>query len=126
VRVVTFRWAVLAAVLFASLVVTAAAASPPRYVQHEVVFVTMNGHGTVSTVPRGVTCPKVCRAAFVSGTHVQVVARPAAGWKLEYLTSNWCKASAGVCQFDLVSPHDCDSGACPLGTFGLQVSFVRD
>ena len=123
--VVTYRTAVLVAVLFASLAVTAAAAAPPRYVQHDVVFVTMNGQGTVSTSPKGVTCPKVCRALFVRGTNVSVVAQPAPGWKLEYFTSNWCKASNGVCQFVLTSPHDCDSGACPLGAFGLQVEFVR-
>lgn len=113
-----------AAVLLASLVVTAATASPPRYVQHDVVFVTMHGQGTVSTLPRGLSCPKVCRARFVRGTHVQVIARPAAGWKLAYLTSSWCTASAGVCQFDLEPEHDCDSGACPIGSYGLQVAFV--
>jgi hypothetical protein len=125
VTLVTIRRTVLTAALLASLVVTAAAASPPRYVQRDVVFVTMKGHGTVHSLPKGLVCPKACRAVFVRGTHVRVVARPAAGWKLEYFTSGWCKASAGVCQFDLVAPHDCDSGACPVGAYGLQVEFVR-
>lgn len=126
-KFVAFRLRVLLIVPAAAIAVSSAAASPsPHYVYRDVAFVTMNGHGTVTSTPRGIACPRSCRGVFLRGTHVVLRARPAAGWKLASFTSKWCTASDGVCGFDLVSPHDCSGGACPLGAFGVRVTFVRD
>lgn len=122
---VTFRLRLLVVALAAGIAVSAAAAAPPRYVYRDVAFVTMNGQGTVTSTPRGIACPRSCRAVFLRGTHVVLHAHPAAGWKLASFTSKWCTARAGACGFDLVSPHDCSGGACPLGAFGVRVLFLR-
>jgi len=103
----------------------AASASPPRYVYRDMAFVTQTGHGSVTSSPRGIACPRVCRGIWVRGTHVVLTARPAAGWRLLSFKSMWCKAVRGVCQFDLVSPHDCAGGACPVGAYGVRVAFAR-
>jgi hypothetical protein len=124
VTVVTFRLRLLVLLAIAcATVASAALASPPRYVYRDVAFVTLSGHGTVSSSPRGIDCPRRCRSIFLRGTHVVLRARPAAGWRLASFTSKWCKSRNGVCGFDLVSPHDC-VGACPVGAFGVRVDFV--
>jgi hypothetical protein len=93
VRFVTFTLqAALIAVAAAFLASSALASPSPHYPQRDVAFVTMNGHGTVTSTPRGINCPRNCR---------------------------------GICGFDLVSPHDCSGGACPLGAYGVRVLFVR-
>jgi hypothetical protein len=120
------RLRVLLAVILAGLLASAATASPPpHYVYRDVAFVTMDGHGTVTSTPRGIACPRNCRGIFIRGTHLQVHATPAPGWKLASFTSRFCKARNATCAFDLVSPHDCIGGACPVGAFGLRVAFVR-
>lgn len=125
-RFVTRRLSLLLASLAAVVAVTAASASPPpRYVYRDMAFVTQSGHGTVTSSPRGIACPRVCRGIWVRGTHVVLTARPAAGWRLVSFKSMWCKAVSGVCQFDLVSPHDCVGGACPVGAYGVRVAFAR-
>jgi hypothetical protein len=125
VRFVTRRLSLLLVSLAAAVVVTAASAAPPHYVYRDMAFVTQSGRGTVTSSPRGIACPRVCRGVWVRGTHVVLTARPAAGWRLASFRSEWCKAVLGVCQFDLVSPHDCAGGACPLGAYGVRVAFVR-
>jgi hypothetical protein len=126
VKIVTFRpRLLLLTALAAAAVASAALAAPPRYVFRDVAFVTMNGHGTVRSSPRGIACPRQCRAVFVRGTHVILHAAPARGWKLASFKSQWCKSRNGVCAFDLVSTHECVGGACPLGAFGVRVDFVR-
>jgi hypothetical protein len=125
VRFVTRRLSLLLAALVAAVLVTAASASPPHYVYRDVAFVTLTGHGTVTSAPRGIACPRMCRGVWVRGTHVVLTARPAAGWRLASFRSLWCKAVRGVCQFDLVSPHDCAGGACPVGAYGVRVTFSR-
>lgn len=125
-KFVTFRLHLLLIVLAVGLLaVSVATASPPRYVYRDMAFVTQFGHGTVRSSPRGVDCPRRCRAVFVRGTHVVLTAKPAPGWRLASFKSKWCKSQHGVCQFDLVSPHECDGGACPTGAFGVRVRFVR-
>ena len=126
-KFVTFRLRLLLLIVLAAsaLASTALASAPPRYVFRYMAFVTMNGQGTVTSVPKGIACPRQCRSAWVRGTHLRLVAKPAAGWRLASFTSKWCKSADGVCAFDLVSPHDCVGGACPVGAFGVQVSFVR-
>jgi hypothetical protein len=127
VKFVSLRLRLLLTALAGTAVaVSTAAASPsPRYVYRDVAFVTLNGRGTVRSTPRGIACPRRCRGVFLRGTHVVLRAAPAAGWRLGSFTSKWCTATAGVCGFDLVSPHDCSGGACPLGAFGVRVTFVR-
>ena len=123
---VTFRLRlVLLIVLATGAVASTAVAAPPTYVYRYMAFVTMNGHGTVTSVPKGIACPKECRSAWIRGTHLRLVAKPAPGWRLASFTSRWCKSVGGVCAFDLVSPHDCVGGACPVGAFGVQVRFVK-
>ena len=117
---------VLVAALLAGALVAASAASPPHYTYRDVAFVTIQGQGTVRTTPRGIACPKTCRALFVRGTHVSFRATPAPGWRFAGFTSNWCANSTTTCAFDLVSSHDCVGGACPTGAFGVRARFVRE
>lgn len=124
-KFVLFRSTALALAVAAVTASVALAGDPHVYVFRDVAFVTMAGHGTVTSTPRGVNCPKRCRGVFVRGTHVVLKATPAPGWKLASFTSRWCKVRNGACGFDLVSNHECDSGACPLGAFGVRVDFVR-
>ncbi len=127
VRDVTrLRAAVLVAILAGVVGVTASSASPPHYVYRDVAFVTITGHGTVSSTPRGIKCPKTCRWVFVRGTHVSMHAAAATGWRFAGFTSKWCNGDHAKCAFDLVSPHDCVGGACPIGSFGVRALFVRD
>lgn len=121
-RIVTIRSLLLAA---AVAVPAASAAPPPHYVYRDVAFVTQTGRGTVTSAPRGIACPRVCRGIFVRGTRLVLTARPAAGWRLASFTSAWCTAEDGVCRFDLVSSHDCVGGACPVGAYGVRVEFAR-
>jgi len=124
---VTTRRALLAAVLAAAaLASTALASPPPGYVQHFIVFITANGHGTVTSTPKGIACPPRCRVSFVHDTHIVLRATAAPGWRLATFGSRWCAGHDGRCAFDLVSPHDCPGGLCPIGAFGVRVAFVRE
>lgn len=123
---VTFRLGLLLIVVSAGFLVAAAAAAPPHYTFRDVAFVTITGHGTVTTRPRGIDCPRVCRAVFLRGTHLRFTAKPAPGWRLAGYGSRWCGPGIrSSCAFDLVSPHDCAGGACPIGAYGVRVEFVR-
>ena len=44
--------------------------------------VSIRGRGTVTSSPRGITCPGRCSARFESGTTVRLRAKPRAGWRL--------------------------------------------
>jgi hypothetical protein len=130
VRIVTLRRTTgLAAVLVAGALALAPAphaSSAPYYTPRYVVFVTMTGKGTVLSRPHGINCPRDCRGVWVRGTHIRVAAVAAAGWRFAGFSSKWCQGPTTVsCQFDLVSPHDCVGGACPLGAFGIRAAFVR-
>ena len=125
-KFVTFRLRLLLIVIAAAGTLTSAVpAAPPHYVYRDVAFVTLTGHGTVTSSPRGGACPRRCRAVFPRGTHVVLRATPAPGWRLASFKSRWCSARNGTCDFYLESPHDCTAGACPLGAFGVRVTFVR-
>lgn len=101
------------------------ASPPPNHSFHDVAFVTVIGHGSVRSVPRGISCPGACRAVFLRGTHLRLVAHAASGWRFVAFRSKWCSGAPRSCAFDLVSPHDCDAGMCPLGAFGVRVIFAR-
>lgn len=117
-------WGVRALVVLAAavLVATSSAASQRSY--RRVVFVAIAGHGRVTSLPAGLSCPRSCRAFFFKDHHVRLVAHPAAGWKLERWAGS-CKGAATVCGFDLTDSHDCAAGMCPIGAFGERVTFVR-
>ncbi len=118
----------LGALLAASaLAATSAAASPPpSYTYRDIAFVTVVGQGSVRSLPAGIHCPAACRAVFVRGTHVRLLPRAAAGWRFVAFRSRWCgSGSRPHCAFDLISPHECDGGACPLGAFGVRAVFAR-
>jgi hypothetical protein len=123
---VTFGAKVLLVAVLAGLFVTASAASPPHYVFRDVALVTITGHGSVRTVPRGIACPKTCRWLFPRGTHLRFHAAAAPGWRFAGFTGKWCNGLPSRCVFDLVSPHDCIGGACPIGAFGVRARFIRD
>ena len=129
-RIVTFAARallvlLLAGLLEAGLVPASTSASPPHYTFRDVALVQVIGHGTVESSPRGLHCPGACRAVFVRGTHLSLHARAAAGWRFSHYASLWCPGHHRSCAFDLVSPHDCVGGACPLGVFGVHAIFVR-
>ena len=51
--------------------------------------VAVVGRGKVTSTPRGISCPRRCRARFERGTRVRLQARPRRGWRLSRF--------AGVC-----------------------------
>ena len=111
-------------VLLAVAIACVLAGSSGAFTQRDVAFVTLTGHGTVTSLPQGIDCPKTCRGIFVRGTHLRLVARAAPGWRFAGFASKWCNGSTTRCVFDLVSPHDCIGGACPVGAFGVRARFV--
>lgn len=111
--------------VFGVLATSSAASPPPAYVFRDVAFVTVIGHGTVRSTPRGIHCPGACRAIYVRGTHVSFKETAAPGWRFLYFSSTWCGGRHRRCAFDLVSSHDCIGGACPVGAFGVRAVFVR-
>ena len=60
-RVVTFGARVLVVAVLVGVFVAASSASPPRYVYRDVALVTVTGHGSVVSKPRGINCPGKCR-----------------------------------------------------------------
>jgi hypothetical protein len=64
-----------------------------------VLKLTVTGSGHVISGPAAISCPKSCRATFVSGTRVRLVATPAAGWTF----SKWTGACSGrgICSLTL-------------------------
>ena len=116
-----FRTRLLAVAAVAGIFATGSSA----FTQRDVAFVTLVGHGIVTSRPAGIDCPKSCRAIFVRGTHLRLAARAASGWRFVRFDSKWCNKAGAHCVFDLVSPHDCIGGACPVGAFGVRATFVR-
>lgn len=125
VRIVTYAARVLLVVLAAGLLAASSSGSPPHYVFRDVALVRVIGHGSVRSTPRGLHCPGACRASFIRGTHLILRAAAAPGWRFSHYASLWCPGDHKSCAFDLVSPHDCVGGACPIGAFGVQAIFVR-
>jgi hypothetical protein len=122
---VTFVIRLAVAVLAACALAGGSEASPPRYVQRDVAFVTVTGRGTVWSFPRGIACPGTCRGRFLHGSRVRLVATAAPGWKFLGFSSKWCPGARWSCAFDLASSHECDAGMCPVGAFGVRAAFAR-
>ena len=114
----------VAAAAAACVLVSSSQAAPPQYVQHFVAFVTIYGHGSVRSVPKGIDCPKVCRARYLENAHLELVATPAKGWRFVRF-GGYCSGRTRSCGFDLTSPHDCFGPLCPIGAFGTRAYFVR-
>jgi hypothetical protein len=131
VRIVTFAARALLVLLVAGLLdaglsaATPSASTSPQYTFRDVALVRVIGHGSVQSTPHGIHCPGACRAVFVRGTHLSLRAHAAPGWRFLHFASLWCPGHPLACAFDLVSPHDCVGGACPLGVFGVHAIFVR-
>ena len=90
-----------------------------------VLFLVVSGHGKVTSVPNGISCPGRCRAFFPKDSLVRLVARPAAGWKLGRWKGSFCSGVlTSACTFNLPSDHDCSGSLCKVGAFGMRVSFV--
>lgn len=90
------------------------------------MFVTVVGQGTITSVPRGIACPPRCYSAgFYKTEQVTLLARPTAGWRLVGWSGPWCSGPQPACAFDLTDSHDCAGGMCPVGAFGLHVTFAR-
>jgi hypothetical protein len=89
-----------------------------------VAFVAVHGHGTVTSTPRGIHCPGVCRAIFTEHSRVTLHETAASGWTFGHFEGS-CKGKTRSCGFVLVSTHDCIGGACPIGAFGTRAYFVR-
>jgi hypothetical protein len=125
VPVVTFALRLLAAVVLAASL-AAAEASPGAQSAglRDVVFVAVSGHGTVTSSPAGIRCGWTCRAIFIRGQHVKILAKPARGWMVRRISGSCESKTKASCAFDLVSAHDCIGGACPTGAFGVTVEFV--
>lgn len=90
-----------------------------------VLSVVVSGHGKVTSVPRGISCPGTCRAFFPKDSRVRLVARPAAGWRLGRWGGAFCSGVAtSACAFNLTTDHDCSGSLCKVGSFGMRASFV--
>ena len=119
---VTFLLRVLGAVVVAGVLAVSSSAAPSSL--RMVAFVAVHGHGTVTSTPRGIHCPRACRAIFTEHAHITFHATPAPGWGFGHF-EGFCKSKTRTCGFDLVSNHDCIGGACPFGAFGSRAYFVR-
>ena len=90
-----------------------------------VLSVAVSGHGRVTSVPKGISCPGRCRTFFPKDSRVRLVARPASGWKLDKWGGAFCSgATTAACAFNLTTDHDCSASLCKVGSFGMRVRFV--
>ena len=112
----------LAVVVVAGTLAVSSSAAPISL--RMVAFVAVHGQGTVTSTPRGIHCPGVCRAVFTEHDHITLHSTAAHGWTFGHF-EGYCKSTSRTCGFDLVSPHDCIGGACPLGAFGTRAYFIR-
>jgi hypothetical protein len=122
VSVVTLFVRVLGALVVAGVLAVSSSAAPNSL--RMVVFVASHGEGTVTSTPRGIHCPGVCRAIFPEHSRVELHSIPAAGWKFGHFEGS-CHSRTRTCGILLVSTHDCIGGACPIGAFGVRAYFVR-
>ena len=113
--------ALVAALAFAALSVSAAGSSTPI---KRTVLVVVKGKGKVTSSPRGITCPRTCRNFFPKDSRVHLVAHPAAGWRVAHWTGQ-CTGKSARCAFWLTTDHECSAQLCATGAFGVHVVFVK-
>jgi streptogramin lyase len=77
-----------------------------------VLRVSVVGHGTVTSRPRGISCPGRCRARFARGTRIRLVPHPAVGWKLSRF--------AGACSSTRACAVTLKRSASLRATFGQK------
>jgi hypothetical protein len=98
----------------------------PESGKPRVIFITKFGSGTITSSPHGIACGKVCRSrAFFDDQTVRLVAKAAPGWNFKKWTGTWCSGAKPTCVMTLTDTHDCANGNCPIGAFGVRVTFVR-
>jgi hypothetical protein len=119
---VTFAVRGLVVLAVAGALAAPSSATPQGLI--EVAFVSIHGHGLVTSTPRGIHCPGTCRAIFKKNAHVTLHATAAPGWAFGHFEGK-CTSRTSTCGMDLVSPHDCIGGACPIGAFGVRAFFAR-
>jgi hypothetical protein len=88
------------------------------------VLVVINGKGKVTSKPNGIACPKTCRGYFPKDSRVNLVAHPAAGWRVAKWRGD-CKGTKARCGFWLTTEHECSGQLCRVGVFGVRVYFVK-
>jgi hypothetical protein len=124
VRNVTSRriaLAFLAALVAAAVSVpTAGSVAPIK----RAVLIVINGKGKVTSKPTGIACPKTCRGYFPKDSRVNLVARPAAGWRIAKWSGE-CQSKTARCGFYLTTEHECSAQLCRVGAFGVRVYFVK-
>jgi len=124
VRNVTIRRITLAlatALVVAGVSVSAAGSVAPI---KRAVFIVVDGKGKVTSAPRGIACPKICRGFFPKDSRVRLVAHPAPGWRVAKWSGE-CQSRAARCSFYLTTDHECSAQLCRVGAFGVRVYFVK-
>lgn len=119
-----FALALVVAVAAAASLWVPAGGSQPGQPAHvtRAVLVGIDGKGTVTSLPHGISCPKTCFQRFPRDILMRLNAKPAPGWRLVGWTG-YCKGKK--CAFHLTTPHDCSGQLCSLGVFGTRVRFVK-
>jgi len=113
---------VVIAVAAAASVYVPAGSSQPIQPVTRAVLVAITGQGKVTSLPRGITCPRTCFKRFPRDILMRLNARPASGWRL----AGWSGYCHGAkCAFHLTTPHDCSGQLCSVGVFGTRVRFVK-
>jgi hypothetical protein len=113
--------AFLAVLVVAAFAITTAGSVAPI---KRAVLVVVDGKGKVTSRPNGIACPKTCRGYFPKDSRVNLVAHPAAGWRIAKY-SGVCKSKTPRCGFWLTTEHECSAQLCRVGAFGVRVYFVK-
>jgi len=113
--------ALVAALAFAAVSVSAAGSSTPI---KRTVLVVIKGKGKVTSSPHGIACPRTCRNFFPKDSRVHLVAHPASGWHVARWTGQ-CTGKSAKCAFWLTTDHECSAQLCATGAFGVHVVFVK-
>jgi hypothetical protein len=111
---------VAALVVAAVSIPTAGSVAPIK----RVVLIVIDGKGKVTSKPKGIACPKTCRGYFPKDSRVNLVAHPAAGWRIAKWSGE-CKSKTARCGFWLTTEHECSAQLCRVGAFGVRVYFVK-
>jgi hypothetical protein len=122
--VTSVTWGIRALVVLAAAVLVATSSAAQARNFRRVVFVTLQGHGHVTSSPAGLSCPSTCRGFFLKDQHVRLVAHAAPGWRLVRWSGS-CSGKKAACGFFVADSHDCANGTCPIGAFGVRVTFSR-
>ena len=123
-NVTKVTWGIRALVVLAAAVLVATSSAAQARNFRRVVFITMQGHGHVTSSPLGLSCPSKCRGFFLKDQRIRLVGHPAAGWRIVRWSGS-CVGKKTACGFWAADSHDCANGTCPIGAFGVRVTFAR-